>query len=256
MDHTHLNQLAKQLHTFLKPQLGPAFKLGQAQDLIAALPGLRNWPEVRAFPQKLEGLELNPQTLERLSRRIEERFQAQVSPQALLDALGTGADASGDMGFRFARRALVGGPIPSQWICDVCHQLIESVDHGYVIWKSESRGPDHSFKIVHQSTCDLDDHDSSNALRDYVGLDGLNNLLSFLSPGPVRLRFEKTPRVSIPDLDDFVDFIRRLQIPNYDLARSRFRHPQFLEDFREANEVLPYRIDTLKRALENRNYDD
>jgi hypothetical protein len=31
-------------------------------------------------------------------------------------------------------------------------------------------------------------------------------------------------------LDEFVDFIRRVQIPNYDAARVCLKHPQVLED--------------------------
>ncbi|HEX4509788.1 MAG TPA: hypothetical protein VH328_06910, partial [Burkholderiaceae bacterium] len=44
---------------------------GQALDLIAALPGLRNWPEVMAFPERVAACELDEVSVERLARRLE-----------------------------------------------------------------------------------------------------------------------------------------------------------------------------------------
>jgi hypothetical protein len=146
MDVNFMKQLAKRLLAYLQPQLGPAFKLGHAQDLIAALSGLRRWPEVQAFPDKVAGTELTLETVHRLCRRIEERFKTQVAAK----------------------------------------------------------------------------------------------------------HFERGPRSSIPDLDEFVDFIRRVQIP---YARVRFKHPQVREDFRDSGEFLPYRPETLKRISEDPDYE-
>lgn len=249
MDVNFMKQLAKRLLAYLQPQLGPAFKLGHAQDLIAALSGLRRWPEVQAFPDKVAGTELTLETVHRLCRRIEERFKTQVAAEDLLDALSAEAAPV------TARRRDALSETPRAWICDVCHQPIESVARGYVIWKSEPGGKDHSFKIIHQSDCDRDDHDSSLALEDFLGQDGLNLLLTYLSPGPIRKHFERGPRSSIPELDEFVDFIRRVQIPYYDAARVRFKHPQVREDFRDSGELLPYRPETLKRISEDPDYE-
>ena len=47
---------------------------GQALDLVAALPGLRSWPEVRAFAHRVEHSALDPSAIERLSRRLQTRY--------------------------------------------------------------------------------------------------------------------------------------------------------------------------------------
>lgn len=251
MDITQFKQLAKQLHSFLKPQLGPAFKLGQAQELMATLPGLRSWSEVLAFQSKLEAVTLDERSLSRLASRVEEQYMAKVSPEGLHDALVPSEDP---MLIPMPRPAIVGGRIPQRWICDVCGEHIDSVDRGYVVWKSKPAKPDHSFRIIHKSKCDIDDNfNCSNPLRDYVGQEGLNKLLAFLSPGPILRRFEKQPRSSIPNPDEFVDFIRRVQIPNYDLARPLFNDPRVIDEFRDAGEVLPFQPENLARIL--RDYD-
>ena len=248
MDQSQLKQCAKRLHSYLQPQLGVAFKLGNALDLVAALPGLRRWPEVTAFPDQVARAELTMEAVQRLSRRIEQRYHAQVDAELLMSAL------AGEMS-SLASPPIRSG-IPKIWICDVCQQPITSVERGYVIWKSGyDGGNEHSFKIIHQTDCDLDDHDCSSALREFLGLDGLNLLLSHLSSGPVRKHLGRTSRAPIPDLDEFVDFIRRVQIPYYDQARRRFSHPKFLEDFYEAGELTPYRPEMLRRIIEDQTYE-
>jgi hypothetical protein len=187
------------------------------------------------------------ESVQRLGRRIEQRYQTQVDAELLMSAM------AGEMS-NLPSPPIRSG-IPKSWICDVCQQPIDSVESGYVIWKSSfNGGKERDFKIIHQSDCDLDDHDCSSALRDFLGLDGLNLLLSHLSPGPVRKHFESAPRADIPDLDEFVDFIRRVQFPYYDQARRLFNHPKFLDDFYDAGELNPYRPETLKRIAEDTDY--
>lgn len=45
----------------------------QALDAIAALPGLRNWPEVMAFPDRVAATELTTTATGRLSYRLKSR---------------------------------------------------------------------------------------------------------------------------------------------------------------------------------------
>jgi hypothetical protein len=47
---------------------------GQALDLVAALPGLRNWPEVIAFPDRVAAREIDLDATGRLAHRIASRF--------------------------------------------------------------------------------------------------------------------------------------------------------------------------------------
>jgi len=246
MDQSEFKQLARRLHNHLIPHLGAAFKLGHAQDVLAALAGVRDARELRAHPERLKNAIVDLEGAERICKRVERSYGTKVDAELLLGEL------RGD--FATHRTKLTPGELPRAWICDVCHKLIDNIDRGYVIWKSSVSGKDHDFKIIHQSDCDLADHDSSMALRDCLGQEGLNMLLMFLSPGKMLRPFEKGPRSSIPDLDEWVDFVRRVQIPYYDLARQLFNHPQFIADFRDSGEWTTYRPETLKAALSNPAY--
>lgn len=59
----------------------------QSLDLIAALPGLRNWPEVNAFPDRVAACELNSSTAARLAHRLRSRHNVELSPPQLIAAL-------------------------------------------------------------------------------------------------------------------------------------------------------------------------
>lgn len=244
MDLADLKQHAKQLHSFLKPQLGPAFKLGQAQELVATLVGLRSWSEVLASPGQLKSIAFDDPSLEKLIDRIDQQYAASVSPEGLRDALAPSADP---MMMPTPRPAIITGRIPRRWICDVCGQYIDSVDRAYVVWKGSGMANE-GFRIIHQSDCDIDDSfHSSNPVRDYVGQEGLNRLLSFFSAGPL----QKGSRFSVGNPDEIVDFIRRCQIPNYDLARGLFNDPRVLQEFREAGAYLPYQPEVLAQVVKD-----
>lgn len=248
MDITQFKQLAKQLHSFLKPQLGPAFKLGQAQELMATVAGLRSWSEVLSFSDRLKSVNLDDASLSRLAARIERQYAANVTPEGLHDALVPSTDP---WTMSAPRPAVVGGRVPHSWICDTCGESIDSIDRAYVVWKS-SGTTDHSFRIIHQSDCDFDDSFScSNPLRDYVGQEGLNRLLAFLSNGPIARRSERQPRPPIANIHEIVDFIRRCQIPNYDLARRLFTNQRLIQNFEDAGEYSPYQPDTLAQMLKD-----
>ncbi|MCR6480903.1 hypothetical protein NU688_32430 [Variovorax sp. ZS18.2.2] len=59
----------------------------QSLDVIAALPGLRNWPEVMAFPDRVVATELNTTSTIRLAYRLKSRYQLDLAPSTLLKAL-------------------------------------------------------------------------------------------------------------------------------------------------------------------------
>lgn len=133
-----------------------------------------------------------------------------------------------------------------QWTCDVCGNVIKSAKDGYVIWRKDDSGRDHDFKIVHQMTCDLDDYPSSMPVEAFLDADGLSYLLSFLSVGPLRLMLGDVSGPGVANLDEFVDFIRRLQIPYYEVARRRLSDPEILERLADSNEASTYMSDVLK----------
>ena len=59
----------------------------QALDLTGALAGLRNWPEVQAFPSRVASSELDLAATSRLSHRLNRKHSLELSPQELLAAL-------------------------------------------------------------------------------------------------------------------------------------------------------------------------
>lgn len=62
---------------------------GQALDLVAALPGLRDWPEVIAFPDRVAARDIDLDATSRLGRRIGAKFGQRLSPRfaSRLDAV-------------------------------------------------------------------------------------------------------------------------------------------------------------------------
>ena len=84
----------------------------QALDLIAALPGLRNWPEVMAFPERVAACELDTTSASRLAYRINKRFSVEVEPKQLLASLAhDGVTAS-----RRVLQVWPGGPLPGVYV--------------------------------------------------------------------------------------------------------------------------------------------
>lgn len=128
----------------------------------------------------------------------------------------------------------------TQWYCDVCGEKILKAEDGYVVWKDDEHHKSHSFRVIHQKKCDTDkSFRLSAALSDFLGHDGLAYCLSFLSLGSLKQAHgERHARVS--DLDGFVDFVRRMQTPNYEEARRRFSDQRVLDDNSDSNEVGPY----------------
>ena len=130
------------------------------------------------------------------------------------------------------------------WYCDTCGGKIESIENAYVIWRSD--GTPREFKIIHKSVCDKKDHDSSAALEDFLGPRGLSYCLTLLHAGPIIANLGGSASQPQPDPGEFVDFVRRVQVPFYEQARLSFNNPELLSDMSDWNEVAPYLPDALK----------
>jgi len=139
----------------------------------------------------------------------------------------------------------------TKWRCDMCGEDIESADDGYVIWKSDAKSKEHGFKIIHAVKCDTSssEYTMSSALNDFLGDRGLTILLSKLSPGPIKGE-QGEFGCQIADLDEYVDFMRRVQTPHYEDARRHFKNSSLLDDYFDANEVAPYLPENLKRIVD------
>ena len=133
------------------------------------------------------------------------------------------------------------------WICDHCNSPINNAAAGIAVWDTDDTNRDHSFRIVHKNTCDGGRQHKWASLSEFVGADGLANLLSFLSRGTIELAVGRQPKQHVADFDEFVDFVRRLQLPNYDAARRHFADPRVVQDYHDHGEVTPYTQQFLKR---------
>lgn len=130
----------------------------------------------------------------------------------------------------------------TRWKCDRCGEWIEGAASGYVIWGAH--GHDNAaFEIIHQGKCDDRTKTHSAALGDFLGSDGLAYLTSLLSYGVVKNGMGVTssdPLRRVHDIDQFVDFMRRVQVPFYEEARPYLLSPEAREHLSDANEVYPY----------------
>ncbi|MEI7590624.1 MAG: hypothetical protein WCJ49_04870 [Deltaproteobacteria bacterium] len=131
--------------------------------------------------------------------------------------------------------------------CDVCGKPIEDTKNGYVIWKTTKELKSYDFKIIHQTKCDLKDHPASTALTDFLGEDGLAYLLAKLSIGPIKKQIGQGMHCEAADINEFVDFMRRVQTPFYEEARRHFGKHELLEDYSDSDEVYPYQPEQLEK---------
>lgn len=132
------------------------------------------------------------------------------------------------------------------WRCDVCKSLIEEPAQGYVVWKNDGEYRAYEFKIIHKVKCDRNDHPSSSALEDFLGHEGLTKLLSHLSLGPIKVALGQGKPSGVVSIDEFIDLIRRVQTPFYEAARQNFTKSEVLNDYSDANELMPYSPDQLQ----------
>jgi hypothetical protein len=113
----------------------------------------------------------------------------------------------------------------------------------------EANGP-YNFKIIHKGTCDLHDHNCSLQLEAFLGDGGKEYLLSFLSAGALKRKLGEGPVRPPANLDEFVDFFRRVQTPYYEEARARFGEREVLIDYHADNAFGPYLEEGLINIIE------
>lgn len=101
----------------------------QSLDLIAALPGLRNWPEVNAFPDRVAACELNSGTAARLAHRLRSKHSLEFTSAELVAALSP--PGSSDPGRTTAPYIWPTGPVPGVYITtsqDAINALLRRYD--------------------------------------------------------------------------------------------------------------------------------
>jgi hypothetical protein len=143
------------------------------------------------------------------------------------------------------------------WYCDLCGKRIEDAKNGVVVWNRDKDNDSncYDFKIIHHNKCGQQPPNTSWLyLTDFIGHDGLGNLLSHLSCGPVLISKKPDNKnyCDISDFDGYVEFFRRVQVPYYEEARRLFNAdniPEELQDLiAEWNEIEPYKQANLKMS--------
>lgn len=86
MDTQKLKVFAERLRAYLERH-NLTLKHGQALDLIAAIPGLRNWPEVNAFPARVATAQWDEHSADRLAQRIAKLHALSLPADELRQAL-------------------------------------------------------------------------------------------------------------------------------------------------------------------------
>lgn len=86
MDVPQLKLLAGLVRALLEQHNVPV-GYSQSLDLIASLAGLRNWPEVNAFPDRVAACNLDQGSGNRLAYRLKSKHGLDLSPQEIVEAL-------------------------------------------------------------------------------------------------------------------------------------------------------------------------
>lgn len=111
MDTQQLKLLAEPIRGLLQ-QSNHSIGHNQSLDLAAALPGLRNWPEVMAFPDRVAACELDTASAGRLAFRLKKRFGLDMAVHAVLAALSP----SGNEVVKRAPHVWPAGPLPGVYV--------------------------------------------------------------------------------------------------------------------------------------------
>lgn len=128
MDIQKLKGFADRLRAYLESQ-NLTLKHGQALDLIAAIPGLRNWPEVNAFPSRMAAAQWDGRSAERLAARIAKQHAVNLSPDDLLLALQPEGVSS-------ALKVWPDGPVPGVYVTT----SQEAIDAAIARYEAEADG--------------------------------------------------------------------------------------------------------------------
>lgn len=146
-----------------------------------------------------------------------------------------------------------------EFTCDKCGQLIKDPSDGWVEWEKSHVGKlptCYGFKIVHHEThSPLETqngcyHYQSKGLplADFLGLDHMHQILSFLDNGPIHTPAYSGPNVS--DLREYTEFVRRLTIPYYEEARKYWSQAKSDGYFHGQNEIKLYQPENLKGIID------
>ena len=141
-----------------------------------------------------------------------------------------------------------------QWFCDKCGDVIESPDDGYVEWIGDGGYHVFGFKIIHSGgRCHhyaAHPELSDSPLRDFLGTEGVIQMLRWLDAGPQHDTNYKGPHVPAEHMREFVEVFRRLHVEHYEEARKYHKAAKRAGELIDMNEVYIYLPSTNKRIIE------
>lgn len=107
----------------------------QSLDVVASLAGLQNWPEVNAFPERVQACIVNQTSVARLATRLERKHGVKLSIADLLQALEGDSASASEMTRRPGRYGLLevwpSGPQPGVYVTtsqEAINALLERYD--------------------------------------------------------------------------------------------------------------------------------
>ncbi len=124
MNAPQLTQLAERIRAWLETN-SIRIKHSQSLDLSAAIVGLRNWPEVQAFPDQVREAKLDLEAAGRLCRRLQSKYSHTADPLMLFATLEQ-AVAPATTGAR-ARQRLTIERLAGAWLSVAASQGLENV---------------------------------------------------------------------------------------------------------------------------------
>lgn len=148
-----------------------------------------------------------------------------------------------------------------QWVCDVCGEIIEKPEDGYVQWHRNSNGQIDDFIIVHHLTAssrknhsgECYKYSSDRDLKSFLGEHGVLELHALLDPGPYHM---PECNIFVTDIRKWIDFYKRLQLPYYEEARQYWGRASHDGYFGDSNEIAIYLPENLKKMIEHYEKED
>ena len=125
MDIEQLRLLASRVRDYLQHSPFPVAH-NKSLDLIAAVPGLRNWPEVMAFPNRVQTARFDLESASRLATRLK-TIGLNISAELLFEEIAPTLSASAD-----APQIWPNGPKPGVYITtsqDAINALLQRYEH-------------------------------------------------------------------------------------------------------------------------------
>lgn len=127
MDTQQLKVFAERLRAYLERH-NLTLKHGQMLDLIAAIPGLRNWPEVNAFPARVSAAQWDGHSADRLAKRITKLHTLSLPVDELRQALEPSAAST--------LKVWPDGPVPGVYVTT----LQEAIDAAIAKYEASTDG--------------------------------------------------------------------------------------------------------------------